>query len=447
MKRVASVAAALCMTAVLFAPPCAAQGCKHWAEALARSFFPRQVDEQGLRTFSALSPQEYFQAASKSEEKDLAELAQSLAYKQNSATYYSTEFRLRPMLERFYEVGAQLYGVRLSPENFAVAPETAVNAFATGSRVFLNEGLVQYFLWPAAYVGGIIAAQSGDGLTPEQYRWLQANFSWRDDWESMYFVLAHEAAHNLMRHRDEAVLGRVNSVFKDYRQAVLDHRKDIAHGRKGGGVKRYLWQSLQNFAQELQSAEQQRGEESEADAVALLLMQRSGLNPATGLVAGQRMAMLAGGGGADGWQGAMTEVLCSSHPDWMMRIQKMQTELSCVQFTGRLCENHVAYPVETLLPQLRDGMASLDAYQEETVRIAEAGPSSGQSFDTEIQVDPKDAKLQVDGQTVSPGKVMLSIGPHTLDVAKEGYGLEQLLIIVYPDVHPKAKIKLKKLKR
>ncbi len=65
MKRVASVAGVVCITAVLFVPPCAAQGCKHWAEALARSFFPRQVNEQGLRTFSALSPQEYFQALHK----------------------------------------------------------------------------------------------------------------------------------------------------------------------------------------------------------------------------------------------------------------------------------------------------------------------------------------------------------------------------------------------
>jgi len=447
MKKLVSAAVACLAAALLFVPPCAAQGCEHWAETLARSFFPRQVDEQGLRSFASLSPPDYFQLMSQSEEKGLAELAQSLPYQQKSATSYSTEIRLRPALERFYEAGSQLYGGRFSPENFAVAPDMAVNALATGFRVFMNEGLIYYFLRPADYVGSIIAAQSGGRLTSEQYRWLQSNFGWREDWDSIYFVLAHEAAHNLMRHRDETVLGRVNAMFSDYRQAVLDHRKDVAHGRKGGGVKRYVWQSLQNFAQELQSAEQQRGKESEADTVALLLLQRSGFNPAIGLVAGQRMAMVAGGGGAGGWQGAMTEVLCSSHPDWMMRVQKMQTQLNCLEFMGRLCENHIAYPVETLLPQLGDGMASLDAYQEETIRMAEAGPSSGQSFETQIQVGPKDARLHVDGQAISPGKIMLSIGPHTLDVAKEGYGPEQLRIVVYADVHPKVKVKLKKLKR
>lgn len=446
MKRVVRAAVFFLGLAVL-ATPCAAQGCKHWAETLAKSFFPRQVDDQGLRSFASLSPQDYFQLVSQNEEKGLAELAQSLPYQQKSPTSYDAETRLRPALERFYEAGSQLYGVRFSANNFAVAPDMNVNAFATGSRVFLNEGLIYYFLRPADYVGSIIAAPSGGRLTPEQYRLLQANFGWQEDWDGIYFVLAHEAAHNLMRHRDEAVLGRVSTVFNDYRQAVLDHRKDVAHGRKSGGVKRYLWQSLQNFTAEFQNAEQQRGKEAEADAVALVLLQRSGFNPAIGLAAGQRMALLAGGGGAGGWQGAMTEVLCSTHPDWMMRVQKMQTQLNCLQFAGRLCENHIAYPVETLLPQLRDGMASLDAYQEETLNIAETGPTSGQSFEAQIQVDPKDAKLRLDGQPASPGKLMLSIGPHTLDVAKEGYSPEQLRIVVYPDVHPKVKIKLKKPKR
>lgn len=448
MKRVTCLAAVACLAAVLFATPCAAQGCKHWAEVLARSFFPRQVDEQGLRGFASLSAQDYFQIVSQNEEKGLAELANNLPFPQKSMTSYNTEIRLRPVLERFYEVGLQLYGVRLRPEGFAVAPSMDVNAFATGSHVFMNEGLAHYFLQPADYVGGIIAAQTGDRLTPEQYRWLQSNFGWREDWNSIYFVLAHEAAHNLMRHRDETVLGRVNAMFDDYRQAVVDYRRDVAHGRKGGGVKRYLWQSLKNFAEESQSAEHQRAKEAEADAVGLLLLQGSGFNPETGLSAGQKMAMLLGGGGVGGWQGAMTEVLCSSHPDWVVRIQNMQAQLSCLQFAGRLCENHIAYPVETFLPQLREAMASLDTYQDETLRIAEGRTSSpGQAFETQIQVDPKDAELQVDGQTLSPGKVLLSTGPHTLDVAKDGYDPQELRIVVYPDVQPKVKIKLKKLKR
>lgn len=408
------VAVLVGLVGVFFATPCAAQGCGHWAQALARSFFPRQVDEQALRAFASLSPDEYFQVVSQEEEKELAELAQSLPYQQNPWTTYGTEARLRAALQGFYQVGSQLYGVHLNPENVAVAPRTDPNAFATGSHIFMHEGLIRYF---------------------------------QDDWNSIYWVLAHEAAHNLMRHRDEIVLARVQTMFKEYRQAVLDHRKDAAHGRKGGGVKRYLWQSLMNFTEEFQSAEQQRAKEAEADAVALVLFRRLGYNPALGLAAGQKMAMLLAGGGARGWQAAMTQVLCSSHPDWLLRIQKMQAQLNCLQFTGRLCENHITYPVETFLPQLRQALEQLDTYQEETVRIAESGDSSAQLLETKIQVDPKDARLQVDGQAVTPGKVLLSIGPHTLYIAKDGYAPQELRIVVYPDVQPKVKIKLKKPKR
>jgi hypothetical protein len=446
MRRLASAAVA-CVAVALLAPPCAAQSCRHWAEALARSFFPRQVDEQALRKVANLSPQEYLQVAAQIEEESVAEFAQSLPFQQKSALSYNAEVRLRPALERFYQAGAQLYGVNLPAENFTVVPRMDINAFATGSRIFMNEGLIHYFLRPTDYVGSVIAAQTGGRLTPEQYRWLQANFGWQDDWNSIYFVLAHEAAHNLMRHRDERILGSVQKMFNDYRQAVLDHRKDVAHGRKGGGVKRYLWHSLQNFLEQFQTSEQVRTQEAEADAVALLLLQRSGFSPAIGFVAGQRMAMLVGGGVAGGWQGAMTEVLCSTHPDWMLRIQKTQTQLNCVQFMGRLCENHITYPVETVLPQLHEGMSQLDAYHEETARIAEADPASGQVFHVQIEVDPKDAKLQVDNQPVTRGKIMLSVGPHTLDATKEGYSPEQLRIVVYPDVHPKVKLKLKRLRR
>src|SRR5207245_2087158 len=167
-----------------------------------------------------------------------------------------------------------------------------------------------------------------------------------------------------MRHRDERLLGRVLKTYGDYRQAVLDHRKDVAHGRTGAGVKRYLWQSVKNFAEEFASAEHTRGQEAEADAVALLLLRRSGFNPEIGLVTAQKLDMLFGDGGAGGWQAGMTEVLCSTHPDWMERIQKTESNLNCLQFRGSLCENHITYPVENVLTHLREGMKELDEYKD-----------------------------------------------------------------------------------
>src|SRR5262249_51054675 len=152
----------------------------------------------------------------------------------------------------------QLFGVKLT-ENLTVTPNADVNAFATGSHVFVNAGLMQYLLRPTDYVAGVIQNQIG-GITSEQYDTIPANFPWQDDWNSIYFILAHEASHNLMRHRDEMLIGPVRTMFGDFEQSVINYRKDLANGH-AGGVKRYLWQSIKNFSQEIQNAEQQRNRE------------------------------------------------------------------------------------------------------------------------------------------------------------------------------------------
>jgi hypothetical protein len=96
----------------VFPSPCAAQGCKTWAEALAKSFFPHQVDEPRLREFANVSAQEYFQAVSQMEEKGVAEqLAQGRM--QRDGAYVAVENRLSSALARFYQVGSQLYGMNL----------------------------------------------------------------------------------------------------------------------------------------------------------------------------------------------------------------------------------------------------------------------------------------------------------------------------------------------
>ena len=437
------VAFALAAALAVLPSPCAAQGCRTWAEALAKSFFPHQVDEPRLRAFSSASAEEYFKAVSLVEENSVAEeLRRGLPLRQDAA-FSHAQNRLNAALDRFYRVGSQLYGINLNSENLAIAATGEINAFATGSHVFVNAGLMQYFLRPADYVGEIVRTQNGE-LTSEQYQAIQANFPWQDDWNSIYFVLAHEASHNLMRHRDEMVFSPIRTMFADYQQAVTNYRKDVANGHTGG-VKRYLWQSMKNFSQEIQNAELQRNREIEADTVGLLILQRSGLNPEIGISAAEKMDMILGGGNANGWQAGMTEVLCSTHPDWMQRIQHMQMTVNCLQSNGNLCENHVPYPVESVLPELREAMTRLDNYQEETVRIAEGKSSAGQDFEAEIKVDPKDATLQIDGRVASPGKVQLPVGPHTVSVAKNGYKEQELQITIFPDVQPKVKVKLKKM--
>ncbi|MFQ5663277.1 MAG: M48 family metalloprotease [Terriglobia bacterium] len=403
----------LILASIALAPaPASAQACGHWAEVLVQSFIPKQIDEKSLREFSNLSPEEYFRVAREIESAEVRRLAEARSSLPN------VDFRLRSMLHKFYDSGFQLYGVRLSADNFAIKPGVDVNAFASGSMIIFNEGIVRYFL---------------DG--------------WKNDWNSLYFVLAHEAAHNLMRHRDEKIFELVHQMFEEYREAILNHRKDIAHGRSGGGVKRYLWKSLRNVLEGFETAQKRRRVESEADVVALLLLRRSGFDPSIAQVASQRMALLVGGKQVKGWQGAMTEVLCSTHPDWMLRIQEIQRSLNCLRFSGNVCEGHIAYPVEDFLPRLQGGMDYLDEYQQETLDLAEWTPAdSGSRFEVKIEVKPRDAQLLVNGERVSPGKLRLALGRHVVRGVKEGYEPSEKTIVVFPDVHPRLKIKLKKKK-
>ncbi|MFQ5745258.1 MAG: M48 family metalloprotease, partial [Acidobacteriota bacterium] len=356
------------------------------------------------------------------------------------------ELRLRFVLQRFYDVGYELYGVRLNAENFRIVRSMIVNAFATGSWIGLNQGALQYFLNPVQYMIDI-GAFPRTGYTVGQYNSLIRQFGWRDDWNSIYFILAHEAGHNLMRHRDETVWNVVLENYGEYSEAVVNYRKDVARGR-GGGVKRYLGKSLTNILEGFAAGDKSRGRESEADAVATLLLKRAGFDPAIAVIASQRMARLVAPAPAGGWQNVMTKALCSTHPDWMQRIAGTQQTLNCVQWSDNLCENHIAYPVEQMLEELSNGMDELDVYHKQTVEISsrDSRASDGR-FEVTIGVKPKDADLFVDGNKVRPGKLDLAVGRHDLLASKEGFKPFEGVIVVFPDIHPKIKIKLKRKKK
>jgi hypothetical protein len=183
-------------------------GLQNMGGSARQEFLPTSGRRPGLRGFARLSAQEYFHEAGQAEEKNFAE---ELAPGRGQSD--AVVRRLKSSLAGFYQVGSQLYGMNLHPENLAIAPTEDINAFATGSHVFMNAGLMQYFLRPADYVAGMIRAQTGE-LTSEQYQAIQNTCDWQNDWESIYFVLAHEASHNLMRHRDAMVFSPMRTMFE-----------------------------------------------------------------------------------------------------------------------------------------------------------------------------------------------------------------------------------------
>lgn len=414
-----------------------AQECQNWWESLAQGFLPRQPDENFLKQLVSWTPQQYHADISQKERQHWAE-----QFGASIVVDPETERRLQAALTRFYAAGDQLYGVRLDPTDAAIVNKADANAFATGSLVFLHEGLLLYYLDPLQYLSRI--GQNSQSLTRDQYDLLTNTFNWRDDWNSIYYVLAHEASHNLMGHRDQQILEDVQQLLGDYRQQVTERRKNLAEGKSRIGVRRS--RSTSRFLASFNQGERRREMESEADLVALTLLKQSGMDPQIGLIGAQRLAMLVGYGVPGDFQASPANSLCSTHPDWIARLDAMQTNLSCMQSTGRLCQQHVAYPVDTTLPELKEALAKLQSYDAETLKFA-GGDSSlenGVTYEVLIEVNPTDAELKIDDNDVRSDAVQLLAGPHQMIAKRPGYQQRAISFVVFPDVKSKLQVKLKK---
>ena len=403
----------------------------NWIGVLVQSFLPREVNEETIRGFSELTPQGFAQSTSRLEQEFLT-----------SQTYLDIpeiEPRLRDTLARLYAAGAELYGFKLEPQ-VRIANDNNLNAFATGRMVALNAGLILYFLNPEQYWRSV-------GVPAEWIPYFLNYTNWHNDWESINAVLAHEAAHNLMRHSDEGILTTLRGITANHWESLQNERKDLANGQKGG-VKRYLWGALNKFLEHLQSTEEQQKSESEADVVALLLLQRAGHDPASAYRAGERIDLFVqlAEDQPGGWQAALDEAFCSDHPAWVQRLEEEERSLNCLRRSGQLCEEHLPFPVDKNVSVLQRYPAEAERYRQETAHYVSMNANDQRPrLDSKIEVEPKDAELYVDGKNTAPGEVTLALGAHSVRVLRQGYQAEEHQVVVFPDIQPKVKIKLKRL--
>lgn len=426
--------------------------CGSTGDILLRTFLPQLTQNSAGDLAKVLTPYEqdypgFFQA------RDQQTLSHALRSVRpgpqffNESQLQQVQFNLESALTRFYQAGAQLYGVQLDLR-LIISPSDDINAFATGATVVVNEGLIAYYLAPQSFLLTEVASRQGGRYTVDQYNWAQRQFPWRNDWASLYFILAHEASHNLMRHPDQAILQTgVGKLLGRYTEQVRNERHDLAYGKVGFGTHfaRVLLGSLESFEQLLGDPEQQRGKESEADSVGLALLSQTGLSPEAGPVALARLGALAGEGVPSG--GFFRQALCSDHPATSDRVSHLRVELACVRSDGNLCERHITFPIEQFVQAYQKRMTALQEYQRETREIAASTPTdSSPTFSVEIKVKPENANLVIDGKPTQSGRIELREGPHQVEVSRDGYRAETRQIVVYPDVQIKIKIGLKKEK-
>jgi hypothetical protein len=116
-----------------------------------------------------------------------------------------------------------------------------------------------------------------------------------------------------------------------------------------------------------------------------------------------------------------------------------------LHLSGRLCEEHITYPLEKRLGELRQRWAAINAYDEETVGCWDGSRKpEGCTQAVEIRPDPRDARILIDGSAVPAGQLTLPCGRHVLTAAREGYRGTRIVFCVFPDVESTLKFKLKK---
>lgn len=88
-----------------------------WTQALADSFLSRKANLAALKEFSMISAEEYESQRATHEQRGVQELILR-AVPDSSALPH-----LRLCLRQFYAIGAELYGVRLDPEQICILPD------------------------------------------------------------------------------------------------------------------------------------------------------------------------------------------------------------------------------------------------------------------------------------------------------------------------------------
>jgi Zn-dependent protease with chaperone function len=422
------VRAATCALVILSLSPGVAAQCRHWAELLADSFISA-ANPADLKHFSSIAADDYATTRTATE-RDAVQVYITRAVATSSALP-----KLKSQLRRFYTIGSELYGVQLDPENLYVLPDTELNAFSTGKHVFFYDGVILYYTNPQDFLD---RAHIRYANSDQSY-----HFNWHDDWNSLYFVLAHEAAHNLMAHADEQLMERAGRGVLQYQSDSRALRKAMAEGRSSPGAKHYLGQALLAFVSGLDASEDQMRLEEEADAVALEILQHTDLRPDISLDWLRRMSLL-DRRSSSGWSSLVTTLFCSTHPDAGRRAKNLKRNLTCLTATGHLCSRHTAFPIHKALERFRVEFATVEKYADETTAIFEGRlqPADDAGHAVELRFDPKESAVLLDGDPVRATTVRLSSGRHVLTATRPNYHAATVAFGVFPDI-PATTVKVK----
>ena len=132
-----------------------------------------------------------------------------------------------------------------------MSADRSVNAFATGSHIVVHQGLLAYYGDPVGYLKSV----SPMLLLARRLNEVRAIFSWQRDGPSLDFILAHEAAHNLMAHTDERFVEALGRQLEELASDARAQRQALANGKGGPGFRHYLGTALARFLSHFPAAQ------------------------------------------------------------------------------------------------------------------------------------------------------------------------------------------------
>ncbi len=304
------------------------------------------------------------------------------------------------------------------------------------SQRILSQGLVNWYLAPQRVLAELGYSQQQIGEFMEQYGSLNPGEN------GLIGVLAHETSHNMLGHPDirPLVLACDDFINAGIRE-LHDFEQVISTGHPGSRFGAFFRSTGFLASETMFGAQRQQEMESEADELGAWLAYRDTGDPLAMSKSLQWLAMFPGAAGA----GGISEVLCSSHPQLLSRVDTTAALAYTVQNgpAKRLLQSR-ADPTKERYQQFQNWYP---ARIEQIQRIAEGNLTSSEAGLTravEIEVKPKSAAATLDGQTVSSGKtkLQLRLGPHLLS-ANAGSRQQEYRFVVLDKGPDKFKLEVK----
>jgi Zn-dependent protease with chaperone function len=349
---------------------------------------------------------------------------------------FVTDSRLDEWLQQHSQQMLSQLNVGSMQQTVRVAAISVPNAFATGQNVTFHAGLVQWYLAPQNVLVDLGYSQQEVSDFLAQYGSLNPGPN------GLVAILAHESSHNILGHPDVRPLVLACDDFTNAGiREVHNFEQVTSTGHPGSRFGAFFRSASFLAGETMFGAQRQQEMESEADELGAWLAYRDTGDPAAMSKSLQWLAMFPGMAGT----GSASEVLCSSHPQLLSRVNT----------TAALAYSVESGPPRRLLQSRAD--PTKQRYQqfqnwyperiEQIQRIAAGNLTSSEAGLTravEIEVKPKSATATLDGQAISGGKskLQLRLGPHLL-AASVGERRQEYRFVVLDEGPDKFKLEIK----